>query len=134
MRRTQKLVDRHKGKPRHSEQGSYEDNHFQGVHSGNSQSENSSNYDIPVNKSTLTDTKQQPLEMNLEIKENIKKSVNVISSMQENTILISVGGKKARFLVLSKINGKQTFSNIPLKGVVRRCWVNFQCRGVLQFG
>ena len=47
----------------------------------------------------IIDSEQQPLKVNLQTKVYAKRSVNVISPMQENTILISVGGKKARCLV-----------------------------------
>ena len=49
----------------------HENRHFsRGVHSGGSKSANSSNYNTPNTKSTLPDTKQQPMKMNLETKEN----------------------------------------------------------------
>lgn len=79
-------MDGHKGKNRYSKTCSQDNRSISsGLHSGGSQS--------------ATDSEQQPMKMNVETNENIKKSVNVISSMQENTILISVGGKKARCLV-----------------------------------
>ena len=74
-------MDGYKGKHRHSKQCSHENRRISsGVHSGGSQSANRSKYNTPDKKSTFSDTKQQA--NNLETKENIKKSVNVVSSMQ----------------------------------------------------